>query len=81
MERRWPDEGTLHFVEWHARLIPDPVCRLRYLRQALESDSAARTRPRRAGAWKRVAVLIGSLLALPAPPSADRETLPVRTRA
>jgi hypothetical protein len=78
VERRWPDEGTLHFVEWHARLIPDPVCRLRYLRQALQSDSAVRTRPRRARAWKRVAVLIGSLLALPAPPSADMETLPVR---
>jgi hypothetical protein len=30
-----PDERALLFIEWHARLIPNPVRRLRYLRMAM----------------------------------------------
>jgi hypothetical protein len=58
------DEHSL-FIDWHARLIRDPVSRLRYLRHVVQPDLPARPYARRHNLASRAAALILVVLTLP----------------
>lgn len=70
---RTPDERAARFIEWHARLIRDPVRRLRYLRQAARLQAPENTPGWPAwvsAAWRSASLLLG-LLVFPSPHSSD----------
>jgi hypothetical protein len=66
-----PGEHGSRFVEWHARLILDPVARLRYLRRVAHLAPPESLLTRRSHARRRVAVLVLALLVIPVPPNSD----------
>ncbi|MCS6954095.1 MAG: peptidoglycan recognition family protein [Bryobacterales bacterium] len=87
MESYWPEEGELRSIEQQAASIGDPVRKLRYLRAAIRlqprlAPQSSLRGQRYPKPWAyRAAALVAALLALPAPPSADVDSMLVSVPA